>query len=670
MRSALAVLGVWFAAVLLSASYSDASAQVETSVTSLKAAPATREPERFAFVIGNARYQKSGTLSDLPDACAEARSFRQRLLEIGWREDHLYPLVGAPVTGETPEDAVDRAICNKTGREIDQQLGDFMSNLAISENNPYGVVYFAGHGAQSNGEFYGFGVDAVVNPEWERSQLTKFDTYEVFSRPSQPGRSRPPAVNLSRAASIVQGPNGRALLMIIDACRNDPILDHFSASQPTPSPGISKEAMNRLWITYIGGMQAYERELSNVMILFASRSGKKVQSGKELDPNWFVTHLMAYMSKETNLTAGTASFVNDFEVQAANEQRVLPVHERQIPSHIGRMASKPIFCFKGCAQPLDAWSTERMEIVPPTPAPAAARKFEPEYDAAIRQGRPLHVAWHPSEQVAFPMSKSVSMATNEELNESSSTPAFIDVSAQPTGRGLRPINLDVFYCVGDSLASVRQTAARDFALRIRQDYPRDHAVDGTYLDNVRLRSLPSEDNMKLDSPRVGKSLVVVASDPASPAWSERIGAAFARTYSDNVTKGMLRAYFCDGFAAVNTRPTVYPHVAHARQLAAAQKTVQGLAEKLPEFSFTRIEAVQDGHPTRQIGIPKRTELRCYGPGACERAPELAVQLAEQVTGPMRVVRLEGPQVANVRRPIIELWFGEQQLAGWDAAEHR
>jgi len=195
-------------------------------------------------------------------------------------------------------------------------------------------------------------------------------------------------------------------------------------------------------------------------------------------------------------------------------------------------------------------------------------------------------------------------------------------------------------------------------------------VDGTYLESVRLRSLPFNDNLKLASPKVGTSLVLVASEPASRGWSERLAGTFAKTYSDDVTRGVMRAYFCDDFAAGGARPMVYPHVAHARQLRQARKTIDGLAVKLPDFSFTRIQAVQDGHAVQQIGIPKRTELRCYGPGACERAPEIAVQLASHLTGPLRVVHLRGPLVDHVRNPVIELWFGEQQLADWDVDASR
>jgi len=116
------------------------------------------------------------------------------------------------------------------------------------------------------------------------------------------------------------------------------------------------------------------------------------QSGTELAPNWFATHLMDYMSKDAHLAVGAPTFVTDFEVQATYKQRALPVQSRQIPTHIGRMASTPAFCFKGCANPVDAYSTERMELIA-APQRAAAQVAASTRRAVGERASYVSVAW-------------------------------------------------------------------------------------------------------------------------------------------------------------------------------------------------------------------------------------------------------------------------------------
>jgi hypothetical protein len=611
--------------------------------------PATKEPERFAFIVGNARYRlQNSTLDDLPDACTEVMQFRQALLGMGWRADHLYPLVKPVAAGETSEDMIAAAVCNKTGHELERALAAFTNMLLINENNPYGVVYYAGHGAQSNDEFYAFGVDAVIDFQAEMAILRQHTDYEVFSRPPTVDGEGPTAVNLTHLVSRVNGPRGKALLMIIDACRDNPVLDQFLA-QPQSAALLTDDERLRLSIGYIANRRPdkYDAILNNVMVMFAGRPGRAVPSGTGQAPNWFWHQLSMYLKDPANLRANVPTFVTDFQSRAIDAQRLIPRYDQQIPQHIGSMTSTPVFCFQGCPQPLSVYPNEKVEVISDRPAADRHASTARRKRAIVSANNPYHL-------------RRVSV---QSVPDPAPDPA---PEAVATSAAARPVNLDVFYCAGDALETSRKAAARTFAEEIRRLAPRELSIANTFIDQIRLRSLDINANLALAQPKTGTSLVLVKSNPASAAWQEKLGAGFDKTYMDDVTKGFIRAYFCTGFStSQRPRPLVYAQVAHADQVPQAKMYLEELRTRLPELKFVDgVEAVDDRHPGA-THVPDTTQIRCYTTEQCRQSNLLAERLRQHVRQPVNVVKMRRPTTSASANPVIELWFGRNEMAGWE-----
>lgn len=621
---------------------------------------ATKEPERFAFIVGNTHYQRSDSnLNDLLDACDEAVKFRKTLLGMGWKADHLYPLVMPITPGQTDDDAVVAAVCDKTSHELQGRLTAFINLILLNENNPYGVVYFAGHGAQSNDEFYAFGVDADVDLEKEVWLVRNYTNYEVFSRPTKPGAEGPTAVNLTKLAAVVNGPKGKALLMIIDACRDDPVLDHFVTARVDPAP-MEPDAKRRLSIGYIASRpDKYDALYRNIVVMFAGRPGQPVLSGTALTSNWFSQHLSQYMKDADHLRAPTLTFVGDFQYSAKVAQGGLPETARQIPQHIGTMASSPFFCFLGCPQALSLWTNEKVEIISEVTASSLKRAttlYDNFYHVSsmhlefVRVSNPVQVTHSTSIALHNPVT--------ELIVETKASPAQVAPLPQP-------INLDVFYCAGDLLEARRKEAARNFAESTRRTAPRDFVLANTYIDQIRLRSLDINVNLAMANPKTGTSLVLVKSNSASPAWTSMLRVGFDRTYQDNVTEGYFRAYFCTGFSSSQRpRPLVYTQVANQSQVPRAKQYLNLLSTNLPNLKFEQgIEPVQDTHPGTNH-TPTQTEIRCYSTDQCHQAADLATQLRAQVVHPVNVIRRRNSNPETRANPVIELWFGQEEMANW------
>ena len=618
---------------------------------------AAKEPERFAFIVGNAHYQRrNSTFDDLPDACVEATDFRKHLLSLGWAADHIFPLVKEPEPGDTPEDAIRKVVCDRTSHTIQRDFINFTSMMLANQNNPYGVVFYAGHGVQNNDEFYAFGVDAKVDFDNEFDLLTQTTDYEIFSRPSLPDEDGPTGVNLTRLASAVNGPKGKALLMIVDACRDNALLDTFIAKHQTPST-LSPEAQLRLSISYINSRpDKYDAMFRNIMILFAGRPRRPVLSGTARDPNWFSTNLFAYMDVAANAQTAAPAFVSDFETRAKRIQGGLPLEIRQIPQHIGSMASRPAFCLVGCAQPLSDWSNERVELI----ADVAVRvpvRVAANGDIRRFQGTQSRTAYTNVSYLLPAARRYVPLQSSPAQN----------INATPPQRGVAavPINLDVFYCSGDVNEASRKDAARAFAVAIKRDYPRTLLIAGTYIDQVRLRSLDINDNLAMNRPKTGTSLVLVKSSSASRAWQDRLGTGFDQSYMDDVTKGYFRAYFCTGFSSTQKpRPTVYAQVAHRSEVPQAKAYLSELSTAILDAKFIQIvEPVDDTHPGVSHA-PDHTQLRCYTRDSCNVAQSIASTLQTRLSAPVMVSQRVRVTATSTRNPIIELWFGKDVLAGW------
>ncbi|MEO0550209.1 MAG: SUMF1/EgtB/PvdO family nonheme iron enzyme [Pseudomonadota bacterium] len=166
-------------------------------------AQATAE-QRVALVIGNSGYETTGWA--LPNPANDARLMKTALETVGFRVAlHI----------DADED------------EMEQAFVDHGKRLKAAGNNAVGLIYFAGHGVQSDGYNYLLPID--VNAQTEQ---------DIWAQ----------APRLGQALQHVRVAGNSINFVILDACRNNPLP---SANRSAGSGGLAPVARSRgLLVSY------------------------------------------------------------------------------------------------------------------------------------------------------------------------------------------------------------------------------------------------------------------------------------------------------------------------------------------------------------------------------------------------------------------------------------
>ncbi len=182
---------------------------------------------RVALVIGNNNYQKP--FSSLNNTINDAKAMKNILETRGFK-----------VIYKT----------NVTKREFDESLEEFYQEI---RRGSMGLLYFSGHGLESNGDNYLIPIDAKIK--------AKSDTqYE--------------AIALNKVTARMQSENDKLNIVILDACRNDPFA----------------KAMG------VGGLAKAEPPVG-LFVSYATKAGKVSSDGRLGGNGLFTTYLIKYMQE-------------------------------------------------------------------------------------------------------------------------------------------------------------------------------------------------------------------------------------------------------------------------------------------------------------------------------------------------------------------------------------
>jgi uncharacterized caspase-like protein len=168
---------------------------------------------RLALVLGNAKYE-AVTALDNPanDAADLARALRRIGFEVIEQRD------------------ASREMMAKAVRDFSERLRD--ADVAL--------FFYAGHGLQMNGKNYLLPVDARI----ETAADVRFNT-----------------INLGDIQQEMEG-NGRANIIILDACRNNPFVEKLSRG----GRGVTTRGLGRIDATGKGSLIVYSTQPNNVAL--------------------------------------------------------------------------------------------------------------------------------------------------------------------------------------------------------------------------------------------------------------------------------------------------------------------------------------------------------------------------------------------------------------------
>jgi hypothetical protein len=183
------------------------------AVAAAAGAPAHAE-ERIALVIGNSQYQAVGW--ELTNPASDARLIADVLEDLDFRVDLR----------------IDASLV-----EIEDAFAAHGDRLADAGSDAVGVVYYAGHAIQSQGRNYLLPVDQEIHSE-----------QDVWRKGAQ----------LSLAMEHLQAAGNHTNLIILDACRNNPL------------PSTARGAPNGL---------AQSQRTGGVLIAYATAPGQTATDG-------------------------------------------------------------------------------------------------------------------------------------------------------------------------------------------------------------------------------------------------------------------------------------------------------------------------------------------------------------------------------------------------------
>ncbi|OWV98761.1 caspase family protein [Rhizobium sp. R693] len=191
---------------------------------------------KFALLIGNGDYDENskftkkmdtpkGRLTDLKNPCHDIELIEARLLQKKWLPGNIFKR------------------CNATKSDFLSLLADF-SQSYMQSSNPFGLIYYAGHGIQIGPTTYVFGVDTQANLNQVKEIWKKFGPAGNLFK----GGIRLREEILSSIGALGDG----TILIVLDACREDPIIPMLKkdvdakvaisgpsiAPSPAPVPGI------------------------------------------------------------------------------------------------------------------------------------------------------------------------------------------------------------------------------------------------------------------------------------------------------------------------------------------------------------------------------------------------------------------------------------------------
>jgi hypothetical protein len=149
-----------------------------------------RAQNRFALVIGNSSYE---SVSPLPNPVADANAVTELLTSAGF-------------------DVTPALNLNQTGMR--RAVQEFAGKLADKGQDSVALVYYAGHGAQIDGQNYLIPVDADINNEAEIALES---------------------VRFADIMNVLDTVASRTRIVILDACRNNP----FSATGKGAARGLA-----------------------------------------------------------------------------------------------------------------------------------------------------------------------------------------------------------------------------------------------------------------------------------------------------------------------------------------------------------------------------------------------------------------------------------------------
>lgn len=570
---------------------------------------------------GPADMPPTGYLKDLANPCRDAALFQQTLLNAHWQ----------------PEE-ITLAPCDQTAPQMRQLIADFREKVANSTNT-LAIFYFSGHGAQfsdadTNHSFL-FGVDAKIdlNAVAESLRNSPRNTSAIANE----------AVDLDELTGSLGYQTQNAVLIIVDACRNNPLYGQISELENAPS------------ITPLGAT----RDFSGIVIAYSTPHGEFSGDGFE-GHSIFTTALVQELQPAKNLDSSLNALRRavDIAYRRAYPQRTTS----QVPVVTGRFSAD--WCLTQCAPQLPTATRALTNTVPSSRnlSEDEVRHVVPEVNLATSA---LPAASH---ILLATMATVQSQETPTPQGPGFTTTIYDRAAGQqdfsvPVQSGM---HFDVFWCDGGDGAVDRQKRAFDIASALGEEafaieraglpFTDLHGFEiKQFITSVRLRRLTTNANSGLGFRYSDDVIVYDKNDANEAGWAKVISNLRDSDLNQDGrsvnTPRYMSIFVCRAPKPEQQSKTlIYLQVPNDNLKSAGHLLLKDLNRLVP--------TVKDdgGIETRSNG-PLSTEVRFFTEEERDSAFATA-KAVEQILGrPVKVQFM--PRLANTSTPgHIEMWIGK------------
>ena len=561
---------------------------------------------RRALIIGNATYRDPSddsetrpiSLHNLASACDDAELVAKSLARGGWRADEI------------------ALACDQTSDDVDDALRHLLAALPQQAlPGQVTIIYLAGHGVQIGGRSYFFGVNA--RPDFGAAADTVLDSdgRELFGTDATN-----PVGQLGKLGRYAPS----AVLLVIDACRDDPVFDQarlrlnerYRERYHLSDKDIARLAQGAITAPSLVGTSPPE----GAKVLFASDDGAMVDdSGAGAGQGRLAAALADHLARDMSLNEAVSSAATDV-IQATTGLRNGAV---QTPRSFGNLKGNP--CVTSCTPAVPAARAIRLK---PVPGQAAPLKLRP--------------------ATFFQTSTDQTAAAEAAFVQRSSTTLDRPI------RGALGRTVEIFWC---AIGDIGDKGRFDQAMHLGQNLANlssEPALAGVAM--VRVTRLEPQENA-LGANRSNADVVrfetadsqlasrVVGTMPGLSLEQRRIG-----------IEGYLPIYFCRGAYDGPQPTTLYMQVPDRGGLNAASKVLAELPGRFPDVDVIPQAEVL---PTKS---PDHSQLRFYDPSRKAEVGKIASEVSRILGVPVKPVLFS--RLANPRRmKLLELWVGRRDNVG-------
>lgn len=581
------------------------------------------EPQRFALVIGNGAYTAS--LSPLGSPC---------------HHDPRHPESSSPQDPPGDAEVMAKAfeaagwqdvekVCNLTRSELRDKIDAFVDRIAQTER-AFGVIYYSGHGAQVRSRNYLFGVDADIDTSKELKAFKQNPDARLFGSG---------AVELESTFGPLNPFYGKAVVVIIDACRDNPLIKDLRQS------GMHA-------VTYPTRIEP----LDGIVFSFATKSGATAPDGgfQALSP------FTQSLAKEITELASSPGVGIEELIAQTNTAVEIASRGDQKPRKVGELRRPPLFCLKGCPSKLVDWQTATdilsSDLISSADTIVARDARLAELQVALpRQLRAQPVRSRSGLQLAdlsLPSSAAVNRAIlDRAIEKKMASPVRGPVQA--VDDYTRQFAIDVYWCEGDSRRDARMSNAQALKLRLQTLYSSKSPVPGFSLGAVRALPLNSAIASKQ---RIADHRILVDKDSAvERSWARAIQAASATKFEIQERTGgsspdRISAFVCDGFDFSDPIDSVYFHAATGVSDETLISVKQGLSK-----SVNGINVILE---TEQVDkSPNLTQVRYFDEAQGEKAAQVATYLGSVLGHGVESRFFPEYKFQLGAKRVIEVWIG-------------